>query len=104
MIATDEKELTKSFNLYDVLPLEKASTGKKKQDKMDVADFEKQINAAKDLFTLYESNGLSDSFETDSKILEKLKENANSKRMEYFMRNHKLPSVMNETVFGFRIP
>ncbi len=99
-----EKDLTTSFNLYDVLPLEKSSMGRKKQDKEDVAEFQTQITAAKGLFELYETNGLKDSFETDSKILEKLKNNANSKRSEYFMRNHKLPEIMTNAISGFTVP
>ena len=99
-----EQELTKSFNLYDVLPLEKSSVGRKKEDKQDVAYVKAQLDHAQDIFSVYEANGLSDEFDTTSKLMKKLVANANAKRTDYFLRNNKLPDTMQNSISGFEIP
>lgn len=104
MTAIEPEQLTESFNLYDVLPLEKTKMGRKNIDKEDVAYVSAQLKSAKDIFKVYETNGLSDSFEANSKIMTKLRDNANKKRKEYFIRNNKLPDSMKSFVTGFSVP
>jgi hypothetical protein len=99
-----EKQLTTKFNLYDILPLEKPPTGKKVQDKADVAFIESQIRLVQDLFKLYQDNNMQSDFNDETrKIVSKLVENINNKRNDFFIRNGILPLNLKQNLYSFEI-
>ena len=100
-----EKQLTTKFNLYDVLPLEKSPTGKKKEDKSDIAFIEEQLVLSQNLFKLFKDNNLTSDFVVNNDaILTALKVSINDRRKSFFLRNGILPTVLKQNLNGFEIP
>lgn len=90
-------DLEKKFNLYDIMTIEKPSKAVTKADKEDVSKFTEQLETARGIYDLYNSNGIQDDFQENDVLMGTLINNANKVREDYFLRNHKLhPDMMSE--------
>jgi len=92
------------FNLYDVLPIAKTSSGRKVLDKKDIDFIKMEIDDIERIFKIYKDHKLEGDFtSSNEKLLEQSIKRINERRKEYFFRNYKLHKDILESVTSFSL-
>ncbi|RLC45452.1 MAG: hypothetical protein DRH57_07970 [Candidatus Cloacimonadota bacterium] len=85
--------------------MEKSPTGKKKEDKADIAFIEEQLVLSQNLYELFKANNLTSDFVSNNDaILTALRVSINDRRKSFFLRNGILPTTLKQKLNGFEIP